>query len=544
MRTIITLLALICCLTTSSASAQLAIKNMYLLSNVDQHTATYSGCWGYVAPDGREYAIIGSYDGTVFIDITDVTNIHQVGFVPSTNPASSNNLWREMKVYSHYAYLVSEVSSSGVQIVDLQYLPDSIHYVKKFVATGHSSTHSISQSGPYLYLNGANSGFVGNKGIAILDLSSNPETPVVRGKWTSAYVHDCRVLNDTIWAANIYVGKMSIINAQNKNTLTTVSQWAEYPQQTISTHNCAITGDRKYILATNEVQSPAGKLRIFNIQDLGNITYVTQWQPTGISNSIVHNVEIYGSNALIAHYTAGIRFVDITNPASPTEVAWYDTYPPNDTNTFDGCWGVYMFPSGKIIGSDMQTGLYVVKMYYNISVALEGYYNSSNNRMNKKDTVRAYLRQYTSPYGIVDSAKATVDSVSLTGNFKMNSAPSGTYYLVLKHRSSIETWSKAGGESYDPMTLETYNFTSSSAQAYGNNIQQVDASPVVFGLYAGDSNQDGIIDVSDIALIFNDAQSFASGYLSTDVDGDNSIDLTDVVLAFNNAFNFVSKITP
>ena len=111
---------------------------MYLLANVNTHQTPYSAVWGYKAPDGREYAIIGSYDGTQFVDVTDVTNIIEVGFVPSTNPGSSSNLWREMKTYSHYAYIVSEVTNSGIQIVDLQYLPDSVHYVKKFLPSGFS----------------------------------------------------------------------------------------------------------------------------------------------------------------------------------------------------------------------------------------------------------------------------------------------------------------------------------------------------------------------------------------------------------------------
>lgn len=525
-------------------SAQLGNKNMYLLGNVNSHMTPYSAVWGYKAPDGREYAILGCYDGTSFVDVTDPSNIHQVGFVPSTNPASSSNSWREMKTYSHYAYIVSEVASSGVQIVDLQYLPDSVHYVKKFLAPNHSSTHSISQSGPFLYLNGANSSFAGNGGIAILDLSLNPETPVVRGKWTTLYVHDCRVLNDTIWAANIYTGKTSIINAGNKDVLSTVRTWTSYPQQVVSTHNCAITSDRKYILTTNEVLNPPGQLYVYNIQDLNNIFFVTQWQPTGITKSVVHNVEIYGNYALVAHYSAGVRMINISNPVTPAEVAWYDTYPANDTTSYNGCWGMYMFPSGKIIASDRSTGLYVLKTTFNISAVEEGFYNASANTLNKKDTVAAYLKNSNSPYNVIDSSKALIDSVTMTGNFKFNFALSGTYYIVLKHRNCIETWSKSGGEAYNPMVLGSYNFTTSDAQAYGNNMKQVDASPVRYALYSGDADQDGTIDVNDLVLIYNDALVLQSGYVSTDLDGNNIVDVSDLILANNNSINIVMKVTP
>ena len=351
------------------SNAQLANQNTYLLANLNQHpvsnTYKYSACWGYRAPNGREYAILGCYAGTSFVDVTDTANIHEVGFLLPTNPASSANEWREMKVYSHYAYMVSEVSSSGIQIVDLQYLPDSIHYVGRFLATGHSSTHAISQSGPYLYLNGCNSSF--GQGVTVMDLTSNPEVPVKRGGWNTQYVHDCRVRDDTIWACNIYYppGTISVIDAANKDNLTLITNWINNPNP--FPHNCDLYPGRTYIFTTDETSNPVGKLKVWNISNLTNVTFVTNWQPTNLTNTIVHNVERFGNYLIIAHYEAGIRIVNISNPTVPTEVAWYDTYPTADVNNYYGCWGVYVFPSGKIIGSDTQTGLYVIKTTFPIT---------------------------------------------------------------------------------------------------------------------------------------------------------------------------------
>ncbi|MEO8448016.1 MAG: choice-of-anchor B family protein [bacterium] len=538
----ISLLLALCLIVIAATNsfAQLGNKNMYLLSNLNDHQAPYSAVWGYKAPDGREYAILGANDGTSFVDITDENNIHEVGFIPSTNPGNFNNLWREMKTYSHYAYIVSEVANSGVQIVDLNYLPDSVHYVKKFIPAGHTSSHSISQSGSYLYLNGCNGGF--GQGVVILDLTTDPETPIKRGGFNAEYIHDCRVADDTIYAANIYSGKVSIINATNKNSLSLVTSFSNLPGS--GPHNTALSKDKKHILVTDEIGTAPFRLKIWDINNLGNITYVNAWQPTGITTSIVHNVEVYGDYAVIGHYSAGLRVVDISNPAAPSEVAWYDTYPSDDAQSYEGCWGAYMFPSGKIISSDRSTGLYVVKMNFNITASLEGYYNSISNKQERKDTLRAYLRQTSSPYNVTDSSKAILDSVSLTANFKFNKAPTGTYYIVLKHRSSIETWSKAGGETYNAMAFGNYDFTSSDTQAYGNNMISVDASPVRFALYGGDSNQDGIVDAKDLSLINNDALNFGTGYRSTDIDGNNTVDVSDLLIAYNNAVGFVSVVMP
>ena len=341
-------------LCSSYSYSQLANQNTYLLKNIDVAGRSYSALWGYTAPDGREYAILGYNRGTSFIDITDSANIREVDTLSGLTSS-----WREMKTYSHYAYIVSEATNSKLQIVDLQYLPDSVSLVATWSYAGYTKTHSISQSGNYLYLNGGNAASsVG--GVAVVDVSS-PVSPVKMGEWNTEYVHDCRVQNDTIWAANVYTGKMSIINASNKSSLQFVRNWQAYPQSAVSTHNCAFPVTRDYIYTTNEVSSPAGKLNVWDIRDLNNITFVRDWQPTGITTAIVHNIETYGNYAVIAHYTAGIRILNISNPSNPVEVAWYDTYPSSNSTNFSGCWGVYKFSSGKIIGSDISNGLFVIK---------------------------------------------------------------------------------------------------------------------------------------------------------------------------------------
>jgi choice-of-anchor B domain-containing protein len=337
--------------------SQLPNQNTILLAQKDEHGNGYSALWGYAAPNGREYAILGCNTGTAFYDITDTANIHEVDFVPGVNSG-----WREMKVFSSYAYVVSEGTNSRLQIMALQYLPDSVSLVATYSYAGYTKTHSISQSGPYLYLNGGDNTFGGTNqgGTTILDIT-NPQAPVKRGQWTTQYVHDCRVVNDTMYAANINNGPITVINVINKDAPVTVNSWMNNPNP--FPHNCALPNNRRYIYTTDETSSPNGKLKVWDKQNLSNVLLVTTWQPTNITTAIVHNVEIYNNLAVVAHYTAGIRIIDITNPTAPTEIAWYDTFPSSNSAQFSGCWGVFMFPSsGKIIGSDMSGGLFVIKM--------------------------------------------------------------------------------------------------------------------------------------------------------------------------------------
>jgi len=273
-----------------------------------------------------------------------------------------------MKTVSHYAYVVSEGTNSRVQIIDLQYLPDSVSLVKTTSFPNHTTTHSIQNWGTdKIILNGCNSSF-GN-GVVILDCA-DPVNPVIIAKAnnqfggnTNGYVHDSRVWKDTLYACNIYTGYVTIYDGRSMpiagDTLIPFRSFQTTPNP--FTHNLAFTQDGRYIYTTDETSSPNGKLKGWNIQDKSNITSVGTYLPTGITTAIVHNVEVYGNYALVAHYTAGIRLFDITVPAAPVEVAWYDTYPSNNNSAFNGCWAVYMLPSKKIIASDINTGFYCVK---------------------------------------------------------------------------------------------------------------------------------------------------------------------------------------
>ncbi|MBK7158472.1 MAG: hypothetical protein IPH77_07920 [Ignavibacteria bacterium] len=148
-----------------------------------------------------------------------------------------------------------------------------------------------------------------------------------------------------------------------------------------------------------------------------------------------------------------------------------------------------------------------------------------------KDTVTIYLRNISPPYSNVDSAISVIDSVNLTGSFLFNTAPSGTYYLVVRHRNTLETWSKSGGETYNANTVFRYDFTSSSSQAFGNNMI---LNGTRWCIYSGDVDQDGVIDASDMSKVDNDASASVSGYNSTDLDGDYLTDSNDLSILDNN----------
>ena len=199
-------------------------------------------------------------------------------------------------------------------------------------------------------------------------------------------------------------------------------------------------------------------------------------------------------------------------------------------------------PTSNFIGSGPPLNPIVTTI--NITVIPEGFYNSGTDKLNSKDTLRAYLQSNISPYNTIDSALAVIDSVTFTGSFNFVNASSGTYYIRIKHRNTIETWSNSSGVVFTAGNTMSYDFTSSAAQAFGINMKQVNASPIRFGIFSGDQNQNGIVDLSDVVNVSNAAGSFTNGYVPADMNGDNITDLSDLVITSNNASAFVEKVTP
>lgn len=180
-------------------------------------------------------------------------------------------------------------------------------------------------------------------------------------------------------------------------------------------------------------------------------------------------------------------------------------------------------------------------MVINIQLAPEGLFNPMTDELNMRDTVRAYLHSSFSPFNVIDSAIALIDTVSGFGRFEFHNTESGRYYIVVKHRNSIETWSKSPGELLIAQTVNEYSFVTGASQAYGSNLKNINGT---FVLYSGDVNSDGIIDAGDGAIVDNAAREFKQGYVREDLTGNNFVDGSDLIIVENNSLNVIMVQRP
>lgn len=116
----------------------------------------------------------------------------------------------------------------------------------------------------------------------------------------------------------------------------------------------------------------------------------------------------------------------------------------------------------------------------------------------------------------------------------------GSYYIVVRHRNTLETWS-ALPQSLGSVPI-TYDFTTAASKAYGNNMKQVQAGK--WALYTGELTLDGNIDLLDNTLLETGIFNFDFGYMDTDLNGDGNVDLLDAPVMDENVNNFIYVITP
>lgn len=256
-----------------------------------------------------------------------------------------------------------------------------------------------------------------------------------------------------------------------------------------------------------------------------------------IIHTLTSSVSIAGNSRFYVGYkqTNSVGFKACTQKETPVRTKTFFYSNPDTSNS----WTDF---SSSSFNQKLDISVIINKStLLNLTVIPEAFYRTLSNRLNMKDTVRVYLRNSTAPYSLVDSAKAKIDSLTFTGAFTFQNLSSGNYYIQVKHRNCIETWSKSGGESFTTGVTKSYDFTTAASQAYSGNMILRGSK---YCIYSGDPDQDGTVNLTDIINTYNAASVFTTGYVVTDINGDNSVDLTDVLFCYNNSTNFVTKITP
>jgi choice-of-anchor B domain-containing protein len=343
--------------------------------------------WGWTDPEtGREYALVGRVDGTSFVDISNPSNPVLVGNLPKTE-GSPGAIWRDIKVYKDHAYIVADASGAhGVQVFDLTRLrgrtapetftPDTTYH-------GINSAHNIviNEETGFAYSVGSSSGGeTCGGGLHMIDIRE-PKSPTFAGcfadpqtgRASTGYSHDavCVVYHgpdEAYQGHEICFGAnetaLSIADVTDKDAPQALAR-ASYPNVGYS-HQSWPSEDHRYLYMDDELDELAGSVSrtrtlVWDITDLDDPQLVKEFM--GTTGASDHNLYIRDNLMYQSHYLAGLRIVDISDPANPVEVGYFDTVPTGENEAgFGGSWSNFpFFPSGVIVVTSGNEGLFIVK---------------------------------------------------------------------------------------------------------------------------------------------------------------------------------------
>jgi choice-of-anchor B domain-containing protein len=344
--------------------------------------------WGWTDPEsGREYVIVGRYDGTSFVDVSDPSDPHYLGNLPMTEGAQGNT-WRDIKVFDDHAFIVADgAGQHGMQVFDLTKLRDvrgePMTFEQDAIYERIASAHNIviNEDTGFAYAVGVNSGGeTCGGGLHMINIQ-DPLTPLFAGCFqdmstgnqNTGYSHDAQCINyngpdeehrgqEICFGANETA--LSIADVTDKAAPVALSM-ASYPNVGY-THQGWIDEEHEYFYMNDETDETGGQVErtrtlVWDIKDLDDPVLVKEYFADNTASD--HNLYIRGDLMYQSNYVSGLRIVDISDRENPELVGYFDTVPWSpDAPGFDGSWSNYpYFESGIIVVSSGAEGMFILR---------------------------------------------------------------------------------------------------------------------------------------------------------------------------------------
>ncbi len=404
------------------------------------YTLTINDVWGWVdTVNNKEYALVGVQNGLSVVDVTNPSNPIQTNFF-----AGASSTWRDMKTYGNYAYTVHDNyngTSNGIFIVDMTTITNTfpVTYTRKpsITVAGNSFTldraHNlyIDEAAGLLFLFGAD---VSNGGALIFDIATDPTNPSLLGVFDDYYLHDGVARGDTLWGAAVLDGFFIPIDISTKSNPTL------YTTQTTPynfTHNIWFSDDNQRVWTTDE--KSGAFIAEYDVSDFNNITELDRIRTSFGTDVIPHNAHFYNNFLVNSYYTSGVQILDVSQDGLMVETGYYDTS-LDSGDGFSGCWGAYPYlPSGNILATDRQRGLFVLQSDYSRGCYL---YLTVIDSLSRQNLINANITVLNG-----DISGRT----NIFGNFRDAQAADGSFQMVVSktgYRNDTLTINLSKGVSY------------------------------------------------------------------------------------------------
>lgn len=375
-------------LTFHTVSSQTNVEQVGVL----QYDRVLSDVWGYTAPDGTEYALVGLQDAVSIVSLADHSNPIELHRIPG-----GNSIWRDLKTYKDRAYITAQ-TASGLLSIDLSMLPDSIVYHEDLSFNG---SHNI-------YVDEYGYGYLTDGTLKFLDLNGALDDVKIVGNCSRCDGHDIFVKDNILYSSSW--SDLRIHDVTDKsNPIFLGSTTTTFR----GTHNAWTSDNSQYIFTTDELTS--APITSFDISNPQEILKLDEYN---VPNVTPHNVHVHNDYLVTSYYTKGVIILDGSRPENLILVSEYDTY-PGEGPGYNGAWGAFpYFDSGHILVSDQTEGLFVLKPDYKRACWLEG------------------VVQDASTQGVLNGVDITITSLQLnettnaSGEYKTGHHMAGEYTVT------------------------------------------------------------------------------------------------------------------
>ena len=339
--------------------------------------------WGWTDPQtGVEYVIVGRTNGTSFVDIRDPYNPVYVGDLPKS-AETRTTIWRDMKVYRNHVYIVADAAGEhGVQVFDLTELRrfdgEPLTFAETFRYDGIHSAHNIvinEETGFAYAVGNSGGGETCGGGLHMINLEdpARPEfagcfAEPATGRRGTGYSHDAQCVvyhgpdaehqgKEVCFGSNETA--LNIADVTDKAAPVTIATQS-YPNAAYA-HQGWLTEDHTYFYMNDEGDEPQGlvdgtRTLVWDVTDLDDPVLVKEH--IAETTATDHNLYVKGDVMYQSNYSAGLRVLDVSDPANPVEIGFFDTSP------YEGgaSWSNYpFFESGIIAVTGTGDGLFLLR---------------------------------------------------------------------------------------------------------------------------------------------------------------------------------------
>lgn len=412
---------LVCIWSVANVTAQ-GDFNLELLAQREHANVETNDVWGYVAPDGTEYAVIGTEQDCRIYSLIDPSNPVLVQTI-----SGAQSIWRDFKTNGEYIYQITQRGSDGLTIIDMTQAPEVITsslYKGELTVDDETTTletcHNIyiDTTQGIAYLAGCN---IANGAVIMLDIATDPLNPIFIGPVGRRYSHDVVTKGDTLFSSEINEGNLGIYDISDKANPQVISRTSTSSN---FTHNAWYSDDGQFVFTTDE--RGGSYVDAYDISELESPIRIDQYRPTENLAIIPHNTHYHDGFLVTSWYTEGVIILDANRPDNLIKVGQYDTFLP-DGSGFSGCWGAYPFlPSGLVLASDLASGLFVFQPDYQRAAYLEGQVDDAltGSAINGAQIVLNDIDQ-------------NIELSRADGVFKTGTALTGTYEVTISHPDYI-----------------------------------------------------------------------------------------------------------